>query len=136
MTSPGTTLILGVFFAFSSFVMSGLARLPTAQGIAAMNAINVMALTRYFMAALLGTAAACAVLGLWSLFTWSEPGARFRLGGCVAYLAGAIFVTRAFNVPRNDALAAIPPESADGAALWARYLAEWTAWNHVRVAGC
>jgi uncharacterized membrane protein len=37
-----------------------------------------------------------------------------------------------FNVPRNDALAAVDPASAAGAALWASYLTSWTAWNHVR----
>jgi uncharacterized membrane protein len=37
-----------------------------------------------------------------------------------------------FNVPRNNALAAHAPDSADGAAYWKRYLAEWTGWNTVR----
>jgi uncharacterized membrane protein len=132
----GCGLVAGVFFAFSSFVMPGLARLPAAQGIAAMQAINVTALTRWFMAALLGTAAICLVLAVASVVGWSEPGARLRLGGAVLYLVGAIAITRAFNIPRNDALLAISPESAEGAALWARYLVEWTAWNHVRAAAC
>jgi uncharacterized membrane protein len=52
------------------------------------------------------------------------------------YLVGSIFVTLAFNVPLNDALAAVNPHSAEGAALWTRYLAHWTAWNHVRTAAC
>jgi uncharacterized membrane protein len=39
-----------------------------------------------------------------------------------------------FNVPRNDALAKVDPASADGARLWADYIASWTAWNHVRAA--
>jgi uncharacterized membrane protein len=42
----------------------------------------------------------------------------------------------AFNVPRNNALAAVAPESAEGAGLWARYVAGWTAWNHVRTGAC
>ena len=36
------------------------------------------------------------------------------------------------NVPLNNALASADPASAEGAALWRRYCAEWTAWNHVR----
>jgi hypothetical protein len=36
-----SSLIAGVFFAFSTFVMKALVRLPPAQGIAAMQAINV-----------------------------------------------------------------------------------------------
>jgi uncharacterized membrane protein len=37
-----------------------------------------------------------------------------------------------FNVPRNNALAALSADAADAAACWARYLGEWTWWNHVR----
>jgi uncharacterized membrane protein len=37
----GCGLNAGVFFAFSSFVMAALRRLPPAQGIAAMQSINV-----------------------------------------------------------------------------------------------
>jgi uncharacterized membrane protein len=40
----------------------------------------------------------------------------------------------ALNVPLNNALAAVDPNSGKGAELWARYLADWTAWNHVRAA--
>jgi uncharacterized membrane protein len=36
------------------------------------------------------------------------------------------------NVPRNNALAGVDPAGADAADYWPRYLAEWTAWNHVR----
>ena len=36
-------LMAGVFFAFSPFVMNGLARLPAQQGIAAMQFINAAA---------------------------------------------------------------------------------------------
>jgi uncharacterized membrane protein len=50
----------------------------------------------------------------------------------VLYFAGAFLVTMLFNVPRNNALAAVSPESDDGARLWASYLTGWTAWNHVR----
>ena len=48
------------------------------------------------------------------------------------YLGGVVLVTIAFNVPRNDALAAVDADSADGALRWARYVPGWTAWNTVR----
>jgi uncharacterized membrane protein len=41
-------------------------------------------------------------------------------------------VTIAFNVPRNNRLAAVDPESAEGTEVWERYVPEWTAWNTVR----
>jgi uncharacterized membrane protein len=28
----------------------------------------------------------------------------------------------------------VSPDSAEGATLWARYLVDWTFWNHVRTA--
>jgi len=39
-----------------------------------------------------------------------------------------------FNVPLNEALAKVEPTSINGASLWASYLNNWTAWNHVRTA--
>jgi len=56
------------------------------------------------------------------------------LSGGLVYLIGTILVTMAFNVPRNNALAAVEPQSAVGARLWAGYVTSWTAWNHVRTA--
>ena len=128
----GCGLNAGVFFAFSTFVMRALGRLPPAQGIAAMQSINVVAIGPLFMAALFGTAIACAVLAVSSALAWREPGAGFLLAGCLLYLFGAIVVTIAFNVPRNEALASSDPTSDAGARLWAGYLTSWTAWNHVR----
>jgi hypothetical protein len=46
VTALGCGLNAGVFFAFSSFVMKALARLQPAQGIAAMQSINLVAVTR------------------------------------------------------------------------------------------
>jgi uncharacterized membrane protein len=132
LAALGSGLVAGVFFAFSSFVMPALARLPAAQGIAAMNSINVLAINRWFMSALFGTAVLCLVLAVQALFVWSEPGAKYRFFAGVVYIAGAIAVTRAFNMPRNDALAALTPDAAGSASLWGRYLVEWCAWNHVR----
>ena len=46
--------------------------------------------------------------------------------------ARACSCTAVFNVPLNNALAAVDPASAEAAPLWARYLTDWTLWNHVR----
>jgi uncharacterized membrane protein len=131
-TALGCGLIAGVFFAFSSFVMKALARLPAPQGIAAMQSINVLAVTPVFMTALFGTAAACLLLGVAALFVWQTPGAGYLLIGSLCYLVGTVVVTILFNVPRNDALAGIHEASADGARFWTDYVNSWTAWNHVR----
>lgn len=128
----GCGVVGGVFFAFSTFVMPALGRLPAAQGIAAMQAINVAAITPLFMAALFGTAAACAALVVCLVVAWGGAAAAYGIAGAVAYLVGNIVVTIAFNVPRNDALAQVEAASDEGAALWSDYLQSWSAWNHVR----
>ena len=132
LAALGSGLVAGVFFAFSSFVMGALGRIPTAQGVAAMQSINVVVLNRSFLGVFVGTALACGVLLFLSLLRWNAPGAPLRLAGALAYLVGCFMVTMAFNVPRNDALEAVRPETAEAAALWARYLVEWTRWNTVR----
>ncbi|ATU91902.1 DUF1772 domain-containing protein [Phyllobacterium zundukense] len=128
----GSGLIAGLFFAFSRFVMTALAKLPPEQGIAAMNSINVTILNATFGLAFFGTAVLGLGLGIVSILRWTEPGSLYVLIGSLIFLVGTIGVTMVFNVPLNDALAAVAPTSPEGAALWTRYLAEWLPWNHVR----
>ena len=130
----GCGLIAGVFFAFSTFVMSALARLQPAQGIAAFQSINITVYNPWFMGAFLGTAAACIFLTVSSLLRWQQPGAAYLLVGSLLYLVGTVGVTIVFNVPLNDALAVVDPGSADGASLWSSFLPNWMTWNHVRTA--
>lgn len=123
----GSGLVAGVFFAFSAFVMQALARLPPAQGIAAMQAINVVVLRSAFMPLFLGTALLCATVAVLSL-----QDIRL-LTGSLLFLAGSFGVTILLNVPLNRQLARAAPKSAAGAALWAHYLRRWMLWNHLRM---
>ena len=134
VSALGCGLIAGVFFTFSAFVMKALARLSPEQGIATMQSINIVVINPWFMGAFFGTALACVGLVVSSLFRWNEPSAVFLLVGSLLYIIGTIIETMAFNVPRNNALAAADPQSDGGATLWAGYLSSWTAWNHVRTA--
>lgn len=130
----GAGIIGGVFFAFSNFVMKALSRLQNPQGVAAMQSINVVVLNRWFLGVFLGTALlsaiACAVAVAW----WDSPRAPALLAGGVLYLLGCFAVTIICNVPRNEALAAIPPDDMRVEEAWPRYVAEWNRWNHVRTA--
>jgi len=130
----GCGLVAGVFFAFSTFVMTALARLHPAQGIAAMQSINITVINPLFMLAFMGTAGVCAALAVSAIVKWQQPGAVYLLAGGVLYFVGTFLVTMVFNVPLNDALAAADPGSAQGEQLWKTYLATWTMWNHVRTA--
>jgi uncharacterized membrane protein len=130
----GTGVIGGVFFAFSSFVMRALARLPAAQGLAAMQSINVVVINPQFLGAFLGTAgislAAIVIAGL----RWGEAGAALLATGGVLYFVGTFLVTGLGNVPLNNALEKVQPSDANAAETWNDYLRRWTNWNHLRTA--
>jgi uncharacterized membrane protein len=130
----GCGLMAGLFFAFSVSVMKALARLPSADGIAAMQSINVAIINPVFFAAFFGTAAACFLVMSASLFRWHNAGTVYLLAGGALYLVGTFFVTLMFNVPKNNALASVAPANPESASLWTDYLSKWTAWNHVRAA--
>lgn len=130
----GCGLMAGLFFAFSVSVMQALARLRPAEGIAAMQAINVAILNPVFLAVFMGTAVASIVAIVASVLRWHDPSALYLLAGGALYLVGSFLVTAVFNVPRNNALAAVAPAEPDSARLWTGYLASWTAWNHLRAA--
>ncbi|HEX2029611.1 MAG TPA: hypothetical protein VHF25_16640, partial [Nitriliruptorales bacterium] len=95
----GCGLVGGVFFAFSAFVMKALGRLPAEQGVAAMQAINVAAITPAFMATLFGTAVACGALAVWALLAWDQRFSPYLLVGGALYLVGTILLTIVYHVP-------------------------------------
>jgi uncharacterized membrane protein len=128
----GCGLMAGLYFAFSTFIMTALGRIDQAQGIAAMNAINVDIVRSLFLPLFLGTTLTSAALAILGLLRWGDPGAMAMLAGGVIYVVGMFIITMVFNVPLNDALAAVDPAGAEAAPLWARYLKDWTTWNHVR----
>ncbi|MFE6523512.1 DUF1772 domain-containing protein [Streptomyces sp. NPDC057794] len=128
----GTGLVAGVFCGFSTFVMRGLATLPPAQGVAAMQAINGAAVTPPFMAVFLGTAVLCAVTAVVTFVLWPDRGAVELQVGSALYLFGSFGLTVVANVPRNEALARLRPGTSEAAAYWPAYVREWTRWNHIR----
>jgi uncharacterized membrane protein len=128
----GCGLVAGIFFAFSTFVMKALAQLQPKEGIAAMQWINITVINPWFMMVFLGTAIACLYLSIALLFKWHPPNSTYLLFGSLFYLIGTVLVTMVFNVPLNEALAKVESSSAEGANLWARYLTDWTMWNHIR----
>ena len=132
----GCGLLGGLYFAFSAFIMAAFSRIDQAAGISAMNAINDVIVRSWFMPVFLGTTVAAAALSGLAFFRWGEPGAITMFVGGVLYVLGMFVVTMIFNVPLNDALAATQPSSPDAAPLWARYLQDWTFWNHVRTIAC
>jgi uncharacterized membrane protein len=132
VTALGCGLVAGFFFAFSACVMKSLARRPPAEGLAAMQSINIVVINPFCMGAIFGTGVACIVLVVMSLVDWGDPYAVYLLVGGALYLAGVVLLTIAYHVPRNDALAKLDPNSAEAASYWKQYVTSWTAANHVR----
>jgi uncharacterized membrane protein len=128
----GCGLMAGVFFAFSTFVMKALARIPEGEGIAAMQSINRTVINPWFMVVFLGTAGICAFLLAVAMLRWGTQREMYLLAGALLYLLGTVFVTLLFNVPKNNELAKVGRADPRGSVLWRRYLSAWTAWNHVR----
>lgn len=127
-TCLGAATVGGVFFAFSSFVMKALAQLPPAQGVAAMQRINVVVINPWFLGVFAGTlllSMACGVVAFLS-------GSSLLLAAGLLYAVGTFGVTGALNVPRNERLARMDAASPEAAAYWPVYAREWTFWNHVR----
>lgn len=122
----------GFFFAFSVCVMGALSRQPAPQAIAAMQTINIVVINPLFLGTFLGTAALCVVVSGLAVLDWDGLSSSCLLAGSALYVLGTFFVTMRCNVPRNDALSAVSPESPEGQRLWSDYLSSWTTWNHVR----
>lgn len=132
-TALGAATVGGVFFAFSTFVMRALGERPPAEGKAAMVAVNRVILGSAFMPVFFGTAVLALALAIYGGVVRSGA-SGWLLSGALAYLAGSIWVTIAFNVPRNVALGRA--DGADEEAVWKDYLVRWTRWNHVRTIAC
>jgi uncharacterized membrane protein len=128
----GCGLIAGLYFAFSTFIMTALGRIEAVQGIAAMNAINSTILRSLFMPLFFGTTLVSLALGVLALLRFGQPGTAAMLAGGLLYVVGMFIVTMVANVPLNNALAAIEPGGSQTASVWAHYLDKWTFWNHVR----
>jgi uncharacterized membrane protein len=120
----------GVFFAFSTFVMRAIDRLPPAQSVAAMQAMNKYAPNPLFMAALFGTAAASVGL-IFHAVRSGDSDAGYLVAGGILYLSG-IVLTIVYHIPHNEALDLVDANGPDAAGAWSRYAGPWTAWNHVR----
>lgn len=135
-TAVTTALIGGVFFIFSITIMQAFGRIPMASGIAAMQEINIVIVKSLFLPVFFGAALTSLILAGYALLNWQRPGASWLLAGGLIYVVGSIVLTVVRNVPLNDELAAVTAASPQGADVWARYLVDWTMWNHIRTVAC
>ena len=60
------------------------------------------------------------------------PGSSWFIAGALLYVVGTFVVTILGNVPLNNRLEKVEPESDEAREVWALYLKRWVFWNHVR----
>lgn len=130
-----SAVIGGVFSAFSEFIMAGLLRAKPAAGIEAMQEINKTVIRTQFVAGILLIPVLSIGFALYG-HNHVEGVARTAL-----ILAPAIYIPSVFvmtimgNVPMNNRLASLDPDSPEAAAYWEIYGRRWTRLNHVRSLG-
>ena len=125
-------LMAGVYFSFSAFVMTALEKIPAASAIAAMQSINKVIVSSTFLPLFLGSTLVSLILVGQALFDWAMGDAPYAAVAGAVYLIGMTACTMVFNVPLNDKLAALDPNTRGAAIFWHSYLQQWTRWNHVR----
>jgi uncharacterized membrane protein len=131
ITAIATALMAGFFWSFSVVVMDGLRLLPPLEGMRAMQAINSVVRNVLFGLGFFGTPLLCLLVLLALVLPASRgAGGLVAASGAALYLALAVVVTFARNIPLNEALAA-----ATSAAQWNAFLDPWVFWNHVRTVG-
>ncbi|OQK16159.1 hypothetical protein AU255_13720 [Methyloprofundus sedimenti] len=116
--------------------MTALGNIAPAEGIKAMQRINIDLFCWSFSFLFFGIPLASLGLGVYAVWQWSEPDSVFYLMGGIVYLAGCFGVTAAANVPLNNALAQIDPDADSATNEWRMYLVRSTHWNHVRTVAC
>ena len=126
----------GIFFTFSNFVMPALARLPKAQGVAAMQQINITVINPLALGVMLGTGLITLAAAVGALLNRDGGAPWLLIGSALVYLIGCIGVTILGNVPLNDRLAKVVPETDEAQSLWDHYLTRWTFWNTARTLAC
>jgi uncharacterized membrane protein len=131
----GAALVGGIFFAFSSFIMRALDRIPPSEAIRTMQAINVTVIHPAVMGLFLGTAAlSVALAALVFIHGANQPLPHWFFVGGLNYVFGTFLVTGLANVPLNNRLAAVDANTDAGRKLWPTYRRQWTFWNHIRTA--
>lgn len=125
-------LVAGVYLAFTTAVMPGLARADESTYVVSMQRINETILNPWFLTAFTGAL----VVPVAAVLLHLGPDARVRLpwivAGAVLY-AATVVITRVVNIPLNNQLmAAGDVGSAAAPAVRAAYHGRWTRSNDAR----
>lgn len=132
-----TGLSAGLFYAYACSVMPGLRGTEDRTFIEVMQRINVAILNGWFLLGFVGALVTTAAAVALHLPADGHDVLPPLVAALVLYSASLV-VTRAINIPLNDALAAAgePGRIADPAAVRSRFEARWVRWNVARALLC
>ena len=130
-----SSLVGGLLFAFSSFVMRGLDQTGPASAIKTMQGINRTVFTPWVMIPFMGTAPFGLILTTlaWTMESTGSP-IIITLAAAI-YTVGVVGITAFGNVPLNESLDTIDVDQAGDdhvASKWQQYFITWTRLNHLR----
>lgn len=134
ITAVGAAVVAGVFYAFSSFVMRGLADTePPSAALRSMQSINRTAVRPPLMLVLFGTLLAGIAACILLVLVAAGHALWWAIAAEAVYLVGVIGLTVAFHVPRNEALGRLDAAEPGTTDAWQLYIRTWTRANHIRV---
>lgn len=133
------SLMAGLYFVFSSFIMSGLDNITPNQAIAAMQGINDAVRTLSFFVTFFLSPIVGAIAIVLCFSARYKSSAILMILAVAIYILGSIVITFVVNIPLNGNLAALQVNIMSSEAArnsWEVYSASWTGWNTVRALIC
>lgn len=125
----------GIIFIFSNTIMRTFSKFDPDIIINVMNELNILIVNPLFVFVFFGgliSAYPTAVM-MRNPDQFSKPARYYALASTLVFFFGEFLVTLTQNVPRNDALLAVDPESEEGVQYWQNeFLGGWVAWNTAR----
>jgi len=125
----------GVIFIFSNTIMRTFSEFDPDIMINVMNKLNILIVNPLFAFVFFGglVAAYPTVVMMRNPDQYSKPARYYALASTLVFFFGEFLITLTQNVPRNDALLAVDPESQEGVEYWqTEFLGGWVAWNTAR----
>lgn len=127
----------GVFLAFSDFIMRSFDLVKNQAGIESMQVLNVEIMRSIFMVLFMGLAILSLVIVIHAAVTLGGPPRLLLIGAGLSYLLGVFAVTAVGNVPLNNQLAALVPQTSQALAFWKEaYMTRWVNLNSLRTLAC
>jgi uncharacterized membrane protein len=132
ITTTLVALMAGVFFAFSTFVMSSINKLPPENAVSIFQLINLEVPQSLFGILFAITPIFCVLVMIFSFWEKNKAATILIFVAGVVYLFGSLMITMFFNIPLNNELATVSVNTPNIQELWIKFYQPWIFWNHVR----